>query len=66
MKETNHDFNYQEYLKKGDEYYYNYRNKKLKLSQRNFSMQISLPSDFDISSNSLNNNPSNINVNDNV
>ena len=66
LKETNHDFNYQDYLKKGDEYYYNYRNKKLKLSQRNFSMQISLPSDFDISANPLNNNPSNINVNDNV
>ena len=65
LKETNHDFNYQEYLKKGDDYFYNYRNRKLKISERTFSMQISPINDIDFPSNSLNN-TSNINTNDNI
>ena len=52
LKETFHDFNYQEYLKKGDEYYYNYRNKKLKISERTFSVQLSLSHDPEFPSNS--------------
>ena len=40
LKENFHDFNYQEFLKKGDEYFYSYRNKKLKINTRNFSVQI--------------------------
>ena len=39
LKENFHDFNYQEFLKKGDDYFYSYQNKKLKL-KRNFSVQI--------------------------
>ena len=31
LKETHRDFNYQEFLKKGEDYYENYRNKKLKI-----------------------------------
>ena len=53
LKESNPDFNYQDYLKKGEEYFYNYRNKKLKNSQRNYSVQIEIKNDFDILSNSL-------------
>ena len=65
LKESNHDFNYQEYLKKGDEYFYNYRNKKLKLSERNYSVQINPTNDPEFPPNSLNN-LNNLNVNDNI
>ena len=65
LKESNHDFNYQEYLKKGEEYFYNYRNKKLKLSERNYSMQIGNSVDNEFAPNSLNNS-NNLNINDNV
>ena len=64
LKETNHDFNYQEYLKKGDDYFYNYRNKKLKISERNYSVQIGTTNENDFSSNSLGNS-TNLNTNDN-
>ena len=68
LKENFHDFNYQEYLKKGDEYFYYYRNKKLKLSERTFSVQINPTNDPEFPSNSLNNNNNNNlnNANDNV
>ena len=39
LKENFHDFNYQEFLKKGDDYFYSYQNKKLK-TKRNYSVQI--------------------------
>ena len=65
LKDSNHDFNYQEYLKKGEEYFYNYRNKKLKISDRNNSVQIGTLNDNDFSANSLNN-PNNLNVNETV
>ena len=55
LKESFHDFNYQEYLKKGDEYFHNYRNRKLKISERNFSVQLSLSHDPDFPSNSQTN-----------
>ena len=61
LKETFHDFNYQDYLKKGDDYYYNYRNKKLKLHDRYYSQQIITVTDE--LPNSLNNNHNNINDN---
>ena len=41
LKENNHDFNYQDYLKKGEDYFYYYRNKKLKMN-RNYSVQIGI------------------------
>ena len=40
LKENFHDFNYQDFLKKGEEYFYSYRNKKLKANSRFFSVQI--------------------------
>ena len=64
LKESNHDFNYQEYLKKGDDYFYSYRNKKLKTSERTFSMQLMGVKDIDFPSKL--NNPTNININDNI
>ena len=66
LKENFHDFNYQEYLKKGDEYFYYYRNKKLKISERTFSVQINPTNDPEFPSNSLNNNTNNLNINDNI
>jgi hypothetical protein len=66
LKENFHDFNYQEYLKKGYEYFYYYRNKKLKISERTFSVQINPTNDPEFPSNSLNNNTNNLNINDNV
>ena len=65
LKESNHDFNYQEYLKKGDDYFYYYRNKKLKLSERNYSVQINPTNDPEFSLNPLNN-PNNIDNSNNV
>ena len=65
LKEANHDFNYQEYLKKGDEYFYNYRNKKLKIAERNYSVQIGLSNDPEFPSNSLNN-TGNLNTNEEI
>ena len=63
LKETYHDFNYQDYLKKGDDYYYNYRNKKLKNSfARNYSQQ-TIPVSEDFIPNNLNNAANNINEN---
>ena len=46
LKENFHDFNYQDYLKKGEDYFYSYRNKKIKASTRNYSVQIN-PSDME-------------------
>ena len=40
LKENFHDFNYQDFLKKGEDYFYSYRNKKLKINSRFFSVQI--------------------------
>ena len=52
LKENFHDFNYQDYLKKGEDYFYSYRNKKIKASTRNYSVQIN-PSDME--NNEMNN-----------
>ena len=52
LKENFHDFNYQDYLKKGEDYFYSYRNKKIKASTRNYSVQIN-PSDLE--NNEMNN-----------
>ena len=57
LKDSNHDFNYQEYLKKGEEYFYNYRNKKLKISDRNNSVQVGTLNDNDFD---------NLNANENI
>ena len=65
LKESNHDFNYQEYLKKGDDYFYYYRNKKLKLSERNYSVQINPTNDPEFSLNPINN-PNNIDTSNNI
>ena len=65
LKETFHDFNFQEYLKKGDDYFYYYRNKKLKLSERNYSVQINPTNDPEFPPNSAHN-TKNSNSNDNV
>ena len=46
LKENFHDFNYQDFLKKGEEYFYSYRNKKLKINTRNFSVQINPGDNF--------------------
>ena len=61
LKENFHDFNYQEFLKKGDDYFYSYRNKKLKLRARNFSVQIQ-PNEINKETNDIslaNNTPNN-------
>ena len=43
LKENFHDFNYQDYLKKGEDYFYSYRTKKMKITLRNYSTPLPQP-----------------------